>query len=308
VTSLSTTVTVGLSTVQSGVNSLSTAVAPLVQGEASAASGNATSIGMTVGGGANGTVSTAGPQLNNTTLSTVNAATCSQASGPDSMAAGTCASASSSGATAVGSNAQASSANTTAVGFRADAGNDGSVAIGYQARATGDPTTAIGANSLASGNNAVALGAGATATATNSVALGANSLATTPNSVSVGSPGNERTITNVAPGVNPTDAVNVSQLNQGLGNLQNQISENRQEAYGGAAAAMAAAGLKFDDRPGKISAAAAAGYYHGQSAVAIGIGGTTESGLWRINGGISVVPTLSKPDFGMVIGVTRTLN
>nr|WP_206958493.1 YadA-like family protein [Trinickia acidisoli] len=253
-------------------------------------------------------VQTAGATQNNSVLSTVNAATCNEANGADATGAGLCATAATNGATAIGSNAHANSANTTAVGFRSVATNDGSVAIGYQAQALADPTTAIGSNSLASGNNAVALGAAATATATNSVALGANSIATTPNSVSVGSPGNERTITNVAPGVNPTDAVNVEQLNAGINNLQSQITTNQQEAYAGTAAAMAAAGLRYDDSPGKVSMAAATGYYHGQAALAIGAGGTSESGSWRFNGGLSVVPTLSKPDFGVVVGVSHTLN
>lgn len=46
----------------------------------------------------------------------------------------------------------------------------------------------------------------------NSVAIGAGSVASADNTVSVGTVGGERTITNVAAGVNDTDAVNVSQL------------------------------------------------------------------------------------------------
>jgi autotransporter adhesin len=45
------------------------------------------------------------------------------------------------------------------------------------------------------------------------VALGAGSIATAHNAVSVGSTGNERRITNIAPGVNATDAATVGQLN-----------------------------------------------------------------------------------------------
>ncbi len=50
------------------------------------------------------------------------------------------------------------------------------------------------------------------AAADNSVALGTGSVANEENTISVGSSTNQRRITNVAAGVNATDAVNVSQL------------------------------------------------------------------------------------------------
>jgi len=146
------------------------------------------------------------------------------------------------------------------------------------------------------------------ASGSNSVALGSGSVASEANTVSVGSSGNERRITNVAAGVSGTDAVNVNQLNAGLTNLQDQISGNLNKAYAGTAAAMAAAGLCYDDRRGKFSAAAATGYYHGQVGVAMGLGGTSENGRWRVNGGTPLAPTLSKPDFGAVGGVSHTFN
>ncbi|EIF29679.1 hemagglutinin-like protein, partial [Burkholderia sp. Ch1-1] len=90
------------------------------------------------------------------------------------------------------------------------------------------------ADSSATGTDAVAIGGNAQATTTNSVALGSNSVANsttlttagftplggtaisaataTGGEVSVGSAGAERRITNVAAGLNATDAVNVSQL------------------------------------------------------------------------------------------------
>jgi len=61
---------------------------------------------------------------------------------------------------------------------------------------------------------ATALGCNASAQAEGSVAVGYGSVATTPNEFSVGSPSQTRTITNVTAGVNPTDAVNVSQLSE----------------------------------------------------------------------------------------------
>src|SRR5262249_35237454 len=78
--------------------------------------------------------------------------------------------------------------------------------------ASGNQSSAFGAGASSSGTGAIALGAGSSASAPNSVALGNGSVANAPNTVSVGSAGNERRITNVAAGANPTDAVNVSQL------------------------------------------------------------------------------------------------
>ncbi|HWU71778.1 MAG TPA: YadA-like family protein, partial [Pseudoxanthomonas sp.] len=87
-----------------------------------------------------------------------------------------------------------------------------SAAGGAGAVASGNSSTAVGNGSTASGTGSTALGNGATATGDDSVAIGAGSVADAPNTVSVGSVGNERAITNVAAGVNDTDAVNMSQL------------------------------------------------------------------------------------------------
>ena len=64
----------------------------------------------------------------------------------------------------------------------------------------------------AQGKDSVAIGSGSIAAADNSVALGTGSVANEENTISVGSSTNQRRITNVAAGVNATDAVNVSQL------------------------------------------------------------------------------------------------
>lgn len=174
--------------------------------------------------------------------------------------------------------------------------------------ATGANATAIGSGAVASGQSSTAIGNGAVANADNSVALGANSVASEANTVSVGAAGSERRVTNVAPAVNGTDAVNLNQMNAGLGNLQNQVSQNLKKSYGGTAAAIAISGLHYDDRPGKISAAVATGYYHNQMGLAMGVGGTSEDGRWRVNGGLTLAPTLSSPDFGAVVGMTHTFN
>ena len=92
-------------------------------------------------------------------------------------------------------------------------------------QAIGDYASAYGTNAAATADNATAIGANSQATAENSVALGANSVASEANTVSIGSVGNERRLTNVADGVNDTDAVNVRQLNE----VSNKVGEVQSE-------------------------------------------------------------------------------
>ncbi|EJM1490669.1 YadA-like family protein [Escherichia coli] len=73
-------------------------------------------------------------------------------------------------------------------------------------------TNTDGVDANAQGKDSVAIGSGSIAAADNSVALGTGSVANEENTISVGSSTNQRRITNVAAGVNSTDAVNVSQL------------------------------------------------------------------------------------------------
>lgn len=136
-------------------------------------------------------------------------------------------------------------------------------------------------------------------------------------------------IRNVAAGVAPTDAVNLDQLNDGLattlntantytdnvavttlnqannytdfkfGQLNKDIGEVRGEARQAAAIGLAAASLRFDDRPGKLSVAAGGGAWRGEGAFALGAGytsetgvranvtGTTAGGHWGVGGGLS---------------------
>ncbi|WP_245811754.1 YadA family autotransporter adhesin, partial [Paraburkholderia megapolitana] len=227
----------------------------------------------------------------------VQASGCGVANGTDTTATGLCAGAGTiagvngattttvaNGATAYGSQSLAQDANTTAIGFRATSQYAGSVAIGYQAQAIADPATAVGSNSLASGNNSVALGAGAQATAQGAVALGANSVADQANTVSVGSPGNERRITNVAPGINPTDAVNVSQL-QGV---QSNVNNVARVAYAGIAMSMALAGNYMPTLdPGEFELGAGVGGYQGYGALAINLKRLSENGRWSWGAGVA---------------------
>jgi len=156
------------------------------------------------------------------------------------------------------------------------------------ASASGPHSIAAGANAQASGNNAVALGASANASADNSVALGQGSVADRANTVSVGAAGQERQIANVAPGVEGTDAVNVNQMNAGVSSAvgqaksytDGQVRSARKDSYGGAAAAIAMAGLPQAVLPGHGMIAMSAGTYGGQSAMAIGVSQLSETGKW----------------------------
>ncbi|KVL25453.1 hypothetical protein WS97_00605 [Burkholderia territorii] len=110
----------------------------------------------------------------------------------------------------------------------------------------------MGAAANSAGDQSVAIGASATSSGAGSVALGQGSSdGGASNVVSVGnaSTGLTRTITNVSAGVNPTDAVNVSQLNASASSTLNQANAytntaaantlNQANAYTDAAAANA---------------------------------------------------------------------
>jgi autotransporter adhesin len=115
--------------------------------------------------------------------------------------------------------------------------------VGDSAKALTSQSVAVGQNSSVLATNGTALGANALVTpaAFNSVALGQGSIATQPNTVSVGVPGGERRITNVAPGIFGTDAVNVNQLTSAVAGLTDQINTVQKEERRGIAAVTAAA-------------------------------------------------------------------
>ncbi|NAR77920.1 hypothetical protein GPS55_15265 [Acinetobacter haemolyticus] len=116
---------------------------------------------------------------------------------------------------AIGSRVDATTGSTV-LGNEAKAyGGDFATVLGYKAKVTGDSGTALGRDSEASANN-IALGASSVAngTSTASAYLTAETKMGGYNIVSVGQAGQERRITNVAAGANPTDAVNVKQLHE----------------------------------------------------------------------------------------------
>jgi autotransporter adhesin len=152
-----------------------------------------------------------------------------------------------------------------------------SVAIGVQAQAQGLHTTAVGDKAQAIGDYSVAVGNGSAAYASNSVAIGNGSVANQDNTVSVGAPGAERRITNVAPGVASTDAVNVSQLR-----------DTERRAYSGVAMAIALASGRISlSEPGEKAVGAGFGVYGGRQALAITFQGLNSTGKIQYNLGIA---------------------
>ena len=112
--------------------------------------------------------------------------------------------------------------------------------------------------------------------------------------------------------INQTDAVNVGQLQSvatgfqsQIGGLQTQMNDNRWEARGGAALALAASGLRYDDRPGKLSIGGALGNFKGESGLAFGLGYAATTQL-RFNASVSGAP--SHGGVGAVIGGSLSLN
>ncbi|WP_433705403.1 YadA-like family protein [Paraburkholderia sacchari] len=150
---------------------------------------------------------------------------------------------------------------------------------GRRASATGAESLAQGGGATAAGASSTAIGDKATAMGDNSVALGANSVANDSNTVSVGSQGNERRITNVAPGQGPTDAVNMGQLQSGMNSLQNGVNSVARNAYSGVAAATALTMIPDVD-PGKtIAVGVSTANYKGYQAAALGLSARVSDNL-----------------------------
>jgi len=103
------------------------------------------------------------------------------------------------------------------------------------------------------------------------------------------------TVHNVAAGVAPTDAVNVSQL-QGVAGQINKVAD---EADAGTAAAMAAAGLPQAYLPGKSMVAVSGSTYRGKQGYAVGFSAINDGGNWIVKG---IATGNSKGKFGATIG------
>ncbi|WP_434986769.1 YadA-like family protein [Vreelandella zhaodongensis] len=113
-------------------------------------------------------------------------------------------------------------------------------------------------------------------------------------------------ITNVAPGVNPGDAVNVGQMNE-LGrrfeneiiSVHERIDRVERNANAGSASAIAASTVPQAWMPGKSMVGVGAGTYGGESAVSVGVSRLSDNGRWVIQGKVTGD---SQSNFGAGVG------
>lgn len=160
--------------------------------------------------------------------------------------------------------------------------------------------SAIGADSLAAGGGAVAsgtasmaVGMGAQALAMNSVAVGNGSVADRADSFSVGSASAARQITNVAAGTSATDAVNLGQLQSGMGQtlaaandytdarlsqIDFDLAKTRRDAAGGTASALAIAGIPQPLDAGTGMLGFGVSTWQGERAIAVGFSKASDNG------------------------------
>ncbi len=234
----------------------------------------------------------------------------------------------------------ATGADATAAGAGAVASGDGSTALGNGAEARGANSVALGAGSTDGGRaNVVSVGAAGKERQVTNVAAGTAQTdavnvqqldaakqgsvqyATTPGTgavdysrVTLGNGGAPVTLSNVADGVDNNDAVNVQQLNAGLGgavqqsnaytdgkfqNLRNDVDRYRRDAAGGTATALAVAGLAQAYAPGRGMFSIAGSTYDGQQGFAMGLSTVSASGNWvyKLSGS-----TNTRGTYGAVIG------
>ncbi|TNG91630.1 hypothetical protein FHQ28_03950 [Pasteurellaceae bacterium USgator11] len=107
-------------------------------------------------------------------------------------------------------------------------------------------------------------------------------------------------ITNVAPGMEGTDAVNVNQLSAVSNTINNRINKVDNRASAGTASAMAAAGLPQAYLPGHSMVAVAGGTHRGENAMALGVSRISDNGkvIVKLTGA-----TNSEKDTSASIGV-----
>ncbi len=89
-------------------------------------------------------------------------------------------------------------------------------------------------------------------------------------------------ITNVAPGRDGTDAVNVNQLKKATNEIHNSLNKMDKRRKAGTASALAAAGLMQAYREGQSSVTAGVGQYQNQSAVAVGYSRLSDNGKYGV--------------------------
>ncbi|HDQ9810219.1 TPA: YadA family autotransporter adhesin [Pseudomonas aeruginosa] len=182
--------------------------------------------------------------------------------------------------------------------------------------ASGNNSLAAGSGSVASKEDSVAIGNNAAATARNSIAIGTNSATDRENTLSVGSTGSERTISNVAPGTHQTDAVNLSQMNEAITNIQSEVLQGHRKlnkyiskvdknSRAGIAGVTALTSIPQVISPGQAAIGVGVGNYRGESAIGIGLSKATDSGNLIFKGGFSI-DTQSRSSLGA--GISYILN
>ncbi|HII2072321.1 TPA: YadA family autotransporter adhesin [Escherichia coli] len=185
------------------------------------------------------------------------------------------------------------------------------IALGGNARAEKDNAVAVGADANVTGENSIGIGNKSTVSSKNSVALGSNSVASEDNTVSVGSSLNQRRITNVAPGVNRSDAVTVGQLNESFSSLKQytdrkvdsldkKMGDMKTKLTAGIATSMALSGIPQAYQPDSSLVGVSAGTYGGESAIAVGVSHISQNGHWitKLHAGGN-----TQNDFGASVGV-----
>ena len=251
---------------------------------ASATAPNANAIGA----GASATADNAVAFGNGASASAVNASalgTAANASGDSSTAVGAGAQATASSATAVGGNGAVASGNSsTTVGSGSSVAANSGVGLGAQAvvEQGAEGGIAVGRGAHESGNQGIALGQNANTSGDNAVAIGANSVADENNTVSFGNDSLNRRLTHVGEGINPTDAVNLAQMQAGdartliqANAYTDQVFSRVEKKINSAGAAASAMGIMAGTAAGNAQAgrnriAMGVANYNGQSAVALG--------------------------------------
>jgi autotransporter adhesin len=117
-----------------------------------------------------------------------------------------------------------------------------------------------------------------------------------------------KTITNVAAGVNGTDAVNLNQLNTATGNLQGQVNnlDNRITRLGkelsGGVAASAAMAVVTPVEPGRYHLTGAVAAYNGQVGIGFNVLKRSENGQTTLHAGLGWVPAEASPSHALASG------
>lgn len=96
----------------------------------------------------------------------------------------------------------------------------------------------------------------------------------------------------------------IAALNQDIAGLRGDIGDVRSEARQAAAIGLAAASLRYDERPGKLSAAVGGGFWRGEGAFAMGLGYTSQDSKIRTNASL----TAAGGNVGGGVGLSYTFN